>query len=502
MKIPLIKLKEIASEGLAYIRTLPDVAEAEVFVSSISHLLTRINFTSSIPCNGIEEPKSTLSYGIGIQAVFMDGDRKKIGVGSQTADISLDGVKEAVEKARLSAVEDPDFHSLPASSVSPVMKTDYHDTGLMNLGDDGLVGLGWKALEGAIKTFRENEIKDSVIIGGDVSIVQEKMAIASTAGINACDEAASASAFITTMIESDNAKGSGYEVGMKLGSFTPEHAGSRAAMSAIKSRHGIRVQTGKYKLILGPQPVADLLGNIVLPSLNLAVVDAASSSFSGNYGRGVADSRISIYDDGSLSGYPMSRRFTCEGLATGRTELIKDGVLTGYLSNNYYRNKVLHDSSAKDKIGAEPAGIRNALIPRNGFRSGESMLRSFRGRPSIVPTNVIVETTGAIPSDELVRQVGDGLYIGRIWYTYPINGLLAGDFTCTVVGDSYVIKDGKIREPLKPNSIRIADNIRNLLNQVIGTTYERKPVLLWGSPEVIYSPEIAVKEINLYSIGE
>ena len=106
-------LKEVANSGLAYIRSLPDVAEAEVFVSSISHLLTRINFTSSIPCNGLEEPKSTLSYGIGVQVVFKDGDRKKIGFGSQTADISLDGVKEAVEKARLSAVCDLDlsFHS-------------------------------------------------------------------------------------------------------------------------------------------------------------------------------------------------------------------------------------------------------------------------------------------------------------------------------------------------------------------------------------------------------
>ena len=297
-------LKEVANSGLAYIRSLPDVAEAEVFVSSISHLLTRINFTSSIPCNGLEEPKSTLSYGIGVQVVFKDGDRKKIGFGSQTADISLDGVKEAVEKARLSAVCDPDFHTLPLPSGTPVLNPDYHDPELMNLGDEGLVGLGWKALEGAIRTFMEHNITDSVIIGGDVSIVQEKMAIASTTGIVACDEAASASAFITTMIESDNAKGSGYEVGMRLNEFVPENAGSSAAMSALKSRHGRRVPSGKYKLILGPQPVADLLGNIVLPSLNLAVVDAASSSFSGKYGKGVADRRISFMTTGHSTTIP------------------------------------------------------------------------------------------------------------------------------------------------------------------------------------------------------
>src|SRR3972149_5994237 len=248
--VPVAKLEEIALSGLAYIRSFPDVAEAEVFVSSISHLLTRINFTSSIPCNGIEEPKSTLSYGIGVQAVFKDGDKKKIGFGSQTADISIDGVKEAVEKARLSAVDDPDFHSLPTPSGSPVMNPDYHDPELMNLGDEGLVGLG-----------------------------RERMTIASTTGIIACDEAASASAFITTMIESDNAKGSGYEVGMRLNEFVPENAGRSAAMSAIKSRHGIRVPSGKYKLILGAQPVADLRRYRVLRARTLAVVDAASSAF-------------------------------------------------------------------------------------------------------------------------------------------------------------------------------------------------------------------------------
>ena len=91
---------------------------------------------------------------------------------------------------------------------------------------------------------------------------------------------------------------------MRLNEFVPENAGSSAAMSALKSRHGRRVPSGKYKLILGPQPVADLLGNIVLPSLNLAVVDAASSSFSGKYGKGVADRRISCMTTGHSTTIP------------------------------------------------------------------------------------------------------------------------------------------------------------------------------------------------------
>jgi len=499
--ISLETLKKVVVDGLGFIKGQPDILDAEIFVSSISHLLCRINYTSSIPCNGVEEPKSTLSYGIGVQAVFKEGNRKRIGFGSSSGDTSMEGVKNALEKARLSAVEDPDFHSLPAPSGPPVLEQGYHDAGFMDIGAEGLVELGWRALEGALNTFKEHNMMESIIVGGDVSIVQERMAIASTTGIAASDEAAHASAAMTTMIESDNAKGSGWGVGIRLGDFAPEDAGRTAALSAIHSRQGRRLPSGRYKLILGAQPVADLLGNIILPSLTLSVVDAASSTFLGKYGKEVADRRLTVYDDAARRSLPMSRRYTCEGLPTGRTDLIKDGVLVGFLSNHYYRSKVLNDPSSAGKIGVAPATIEKAFSPRNGFRSGESMIRNFAGRPSIVPTNVIVEGSETVPSDDLVQRVGDGLYIGRIWYTYPINGLLAGDFTCTVVGDSYIIEGGRIAAPLKTNSVRIADNIHNLLNQVIGMTGDRKPALLWGSPEVIYSPEIAVRDISLHAIG-
>lgn len=500
--IPLDTLKKIAADGLNFIEAQEDIEEAEIFLSSISHLLCRLHYTSFIPCNGIEEPKSTLSYGIGIQAVFTEGGRKRIGFGNQAGDISLEGIKKTVEKARLSAVEDPDFHDLPPPAGLPVLEPGYHDQGLMELGDEGLVDLGWRALEGALKTFKENNLVESIIVGGDVSVVQERMAIASTTGIEARDEAAHVSASVTTMIEADNAKGSGWEIGMRFAGFSPENAGKEAALSAIHSRQGRRVPSGRYKLLLGPQPVADLLEHIVLPSLTLSVVDAASSTFMGKYGQPVADSRLTVYDDGAVRGLPMSRRYTCEGLATGRTDLIRNGTLAGYLSNNYYRNKVLNDPASRDKIGANPVSIGDAIAPRSGFRPGESMIRSFMGRPSIVPTNVFVEGSETVPLDDLVKRVEDGIYIGRIWYTYPINGLLAGDFTCTVVGDSYLIEGGRIAAPLKPNSVRIADNIHHLLNQIIGITGEQKPVILWGAPEVIYSPEIAVQDISLYAIGE
>ncbi len=104
--IPLPQLKKSVEEGLAFVRSQDDVEEAEVFVASNGILLTRLNYTSHIPCNGVEEPKSIENYGIGVQVVFHAHGRPaaEVGFGSETSDISLDGVRSALDKARKGAI--------------------------------------------------------------------------------------------------------------------------------------------------------------------------------------------------------------------------------------------------------------------------------------------------------------------------------------------------------------------------------------------------------------
>ena len=64
------ELARAAQEAFDLVRAQADVSEVEVFVAANGSLLTRLNYTSHIPCNGVEEPKSVESYGLGIQAVF------------------------------------------------------------------------------------------------------------------------------------------------------------------------------------------------------------------------------------------------------------------------------------------------------------------------------------------------------------------------------------------------------------------------------------------------
>jgi PmbA protein len=113
----------------------------------------------------------------------------------------------------------------------------------------------------------------------------------------------------------------------------------------------------------------------------------------------------------------------------------------------------------------------------------------------------VLEGAEPVALDELVRRVGHGLYVGRIWYTYPINGLRAGDFTCTVVADSYIIRDGRIAAPLKANAVRINDNIATFLNNVIGITKDVKGTIVWAADEVVYAPEVAVTGVRVDEIA-
>ena len=511
--ISISQLSKAAREALDYLQAIEDVKEVEVFVAANGSLLTRLNYTSHIPCNGVEEPKSTESYGIGIRAVFQSSDGPKVGFGSEPSSLSIEGVNRALEKARTGAVHDPEFTSLPKPTGEAPGSKKYHDPSLMSVRDGDLVEVGWITIERALETFQSSEtlllsagerskVKGmGLIMGGDVTILQEKIAIGSSHLPRIqTDESTLIMSFITAMIEGADSKGTGWSTATSLKEFAGE-AGAEAASRAIDAMGGQRVPSGQYKVIFGHQPVTDLVNNLLIPSLSSSTFYASGTPFMGKLGKQIVSDTLSIYDDGAAPGLMATKNITYEGLPTGRSDLVKKGILVGLLSNHYETQRLFRDPDRAEKLGVEPKEWASALVPRNGFRFGSGGGRSFESQPGIFATNVIVEGSDGVTLEELAQKVGDGIYIGRIWYTYPINDLRAGDFTCTVVGDSYLIKDGKIAAPIKPNTIRINDNIQRVLNNIIRITRKQRGTLVWAADEVVYTPEIAVEDVNISEIG-
>ena len=507
-------LARAVGEALARLAAEPAVREVEVFAAFNRSLLTRLNYTSHIPCNGVEEPKSTEMTGLGVQAVF-DGPegRPLVGFGSEPSDLSAEGARRALAKARQAAVYDPEFRSLPRRDGRARAREAYHDPALMSVEDARLVEAGWKVVSGGLRAFMaSSRLADLVpdeaglkrlglILGGDVSILQSRVAIASSAMPEPqTDDSTFMSASTTAMVEARDAKGSGWSISTRLEHFTDE-AGAEAAANAVAAIDGERVPSGDYTVIFGPQPVADLCNNLLVPSCHAGSFYSSSTPFLGRLGRVVAARGLSVYDDGARPGLAGSRGITCEGLPTGRTDLIRDGILVGLLSHWYDTQRLLHDEAARQKLGVDPTAAAAALAPRNGFRGDGGSGRSFDTTPGTSASNVVIEGAEPVSLAELAARVGHGLYVGRIWYTYPINGLRAGDFTCTVVGDSFIIRDGRIAAPLKANTIRINDNLTRLLGAVIGTTGDARGTPVWAADEIVYAPAIAVGGVHADAIA-
>jgi PmbA protein len=506
------ELAAAVREALECVSAQPDVLDVEVFAAANAQLLARLAYTSHIPCNGVEEPKSTASHGLGLQVVFRGPEGVRLGFGSEPSDLTPAGVRRALAKARAAALHDPTFVSLPEPGPARRTLADYHDPRLSAMDDAELVEVGWRVIASGLRTFaapsRLAELAGDdglrrlgLIVGGDVTVLQERVAVGSTRLPVETDETTMILASVTGMVEALGAKGSGWSGATRLADLSDE-AGAEAARNAVRATGGVRVPAGEYTVVFGPQPVADLLTNLVLPALHASAFYASNTPFLGRWGQAVASPLLSIYDDGARPGRVGSKAITCEGLPTGRTELITRGRLSAALSNWYEAQRLLRDPEARAKLGVDPAVAARGLVARNGFRFAAGGGRHFTTPPGIAATNVFVETAEPMSLEDLLARVGNGLYVGRIWYTYPINGLRAGDFTCTVVGDSYVIRDGRLAAPLRANTVRINDNIATVLERVVGVTGKVRATFVWAADEVIYAPEVAVSRVRVDAMAE
>jgi PmbA protein len=501
--------KEFVAEALSYLRTKPDIRDAEIFAAVNGIATCRINYTSHIPCNGLEEPKSVQTQGVGLRISFKNGSATTVGFGQETGTLALEGVESAYLKAREGAVCDPDFHGLPETHPPEGRLQGYHDPALLSLSDADLVDVGWKTIQCALEEFERASLLQEhsprslgLILGGDITLLQEQMAIASTRLRTVEDDTSTLLfASLTAMIEKMNSKGSGWSAATCLSSFDGS-AGSMAVRNALRAAGGAaRVASGTYPVVLAPQAVADIMSHIVIPSLRLDTFFAGNSAYQGKLGAPVASEKLFVCDNGNDPALTASKGITCEGIPTGKTDLLAGGRLVGLLSNDYETKRMLHDAKAREKLGVDPRDWSHAIVPRNGFRFGQGGGRQHATLPSISPTNIVIEGSQPSSLDELVGMVTNGVYVGRIWYTYPINGLKAGDFTATIVGDSYMIRDGKLAEPLQPNTVRIDDTIHSVLNRILAIEDKRTGIVLWAADEMFYAPHIAIDGLTLSAIA-
>ena len=146
-----------------------------------------------------------------------------------------------------------------------------------------------------------------------------------------------------------------------------------------------------------------------------------TSAFSGRIGERVAAPGVTVVDDGAMNLRRGSLTIDDEGTPTGRTCLIEDGILKGYL---------------QDRLNARLMGMKP---------TGNGRRESFAHAPMPRMTNTFM-LAGKDEPAELIGRVKDGIYAksfggGQVDIT---SGKFV--FSCT---EAYRIRGGKIAEPVK-----------------------------------------------------
>ncbi|MEO6434118.1 MAG: metalloprotease TldD [Sphingomicrobium sp.] len=190
---------------------------------------------------------------------------------------------------------------------------------------------------------------------------------------------------------------------------------------ALVNLDSVAAPAGEYPVVLGPGWPGVLLHEAVGHGLEGDFNRKGTSAFSGRIGERVASPGVTVVDDGAMLRRRGSLTIDDEGTPTGRTVLIEDGILKGYL---------------QDRLNARLMG----MAP-----TGNGRRENFAHAPMPRMTNTFM-LGGRDDPGELVERVKDGIYAksfggGQVDIT-------SGKFTfsCT---EAYRIRGGKIAEPIK-----------------------------------------------------
>ena len=194
-----------------------------------------------------------------------------------------------------------------------------------------------------------------------------------------------------------------------------------ALRQALVNLESVAAPAGEMAVVLGPGWPGILLHEAIGHGLEGDFNRKKTSAFAGLMGERVASPGVTVVDDGTIADRRGSLTVDDEGTPSGRTVLIEDGVLTGYL----------HDRLNARLMGMTPTG--------NGRR------QSYAHAPMPRMTNTFM-LAGERAPEEIIAGVDKGLYAvnfggGQVDIT---SGKFV--FSCT---EAYRIQNGKIGPAVK-----------------------------------------------------
>jgi len=256
-----------------------------------------------------------------------------------------------------------------------------------------------------------------------------------------------------------------------------EEAAQEAARIAKTMLYADECPSGKMPVVIDNGFGGVIFHEAVGHSLEATSVARGASVFTGRKGEVIANPLVSAVDDGTIPHAWGSANFDDEGNPQAKRQLIKDGVLTSYMI---------------DKLNAKRM---NDACTNSGRRE------SYRYAPTSRMTNTFIEN-GESTFEEIIAATEYGLYAKKMGGG-SVNPA-TGDFNFSV-NEGYMIRDGKIAEPVRGASLVGTGSQALLKVDMVGNNLAREQGMcgsVSGSiPADVGQPTIRVSEITVGGRG-
>ncbi len=194
-----------------------------------------------------------------------------------------------------------------------------------------------------------------------------------------------------------------------------------AIRAAAVNLGAVAAPAGEMPVVLGPGWTGVMLHEAVGHGLEGDFNRKKTSTFSGMIGQRVASPGVTVVDDGTLQDRRGSITVDDEGTPSGRTLLIEDGILRGYMQ----------DRQNARLMGMRPTG--------NGRRE------SFASSPMPRMTNTLM-LAGPHSPEEIIKSVKRGIY--AVDFSGGQVDITSGKFVFAA-SEAYLIEDGKVGPAVK-----------------------------------------------------
>lgn len=398
--------------------------------------------------------------GVGVRAVV----KKAVG-STSVSSIEEKKVLEAVEEAtKIAKIRppDPNWNSLPAPK-EPKGQSGIFDEQIQNLDIEETLQL----------------CVDCCVTAGDfdkritmamtsLSAAAINFAVVNTRGVEVSDKRTVFIAYVGTKAKSGDEEVSSSDI-----LFSRTYTKNLRDIAINASRRTIECLGRKALPEKSVGPVVfekmswnELFSTIFTSSISALNVQENRSIYKKKIGKQVANEKICVVDDGTLSEGFDTSIVDDEGTPKQKTLIMEDGVLQNFLYDNY---------SAKREQG-ESTGNASRQRPASA---------AYANQPAIRPTNLVIKPNNN-SLDDLIREVKNGILVKGSLIGVHTSNVVTGDFSVTAE-NAFRIENGAVTYPLKPCTV--AGNLYEALRSIVAIGNDSK---CFGN---VVCPSIALEKV-------